>query len=86
MIKRVRWMGAGLAVGIGSSLWAQRKVKSVMARYTPAGLGGGAVNRVKVLPGEVKAALREGRSAMQDREAELRSDALTRGRRTPGRP
>jgi hypothetical protein len=86
MIKRVRWMGAGLAVGVGGSLWAQRKVKSVLARYTPAGLGGGAVNRVKVLPGEVKAALREGRSAMHEREAELRADSPVRGRQPPGRP
>ncbi len=86
MIKRVKWMGAGLAVGVGGSLWAQRKVKTVVARYTPAGLGNGAVNRVKVIPGEVKAALREGRSAMQEREAELRADSPARVRQPPGRP
>jgi len=86
VIKRVRWMGAGLAVGVGGSLWAERKVKSVLARYAPAALGGSAVDRVKVLPGEIRAALREGRTAMREREAELRADSAEPARQSPGRP
>ena len=80
-------------MGVGGSLWAQRKMKAVAARYSPSGLAGGAAERAKVLPGEVKAALEGGRHAMRVREAELR--ARTRGRRLtpvsprgdePGRP
>ena len=73
MLSRVRWLGAGVAMGAGGSLWAQRKVKSVAARYRPSGLAGEAAERAKGLPGELRAAIREGRHAMREREAELRS-------------
>lgn len=65
-------MAAGIAVGLGSSVWAQRKVKAVARRYSPVGVAGGAASRVRTLPGELKAAVREGRAAMREREAELR--------------
>jgi len=78
-------MGAGIAVGVGGSLWAQRRVKSVLARYRPASVGAGAVDRAKVWPGQVRAAIQEGRLAMREREAELRSPR-SRGSQTPTRP
>ncbi len=86
MFKRVKWIGAGVALGVGSSLWAQWKVKSVLARYSPAGLGGTAVTRVKVWPGQVRAAIQEGRVAAREREAELRAGSLGRGSQTPTTP
>lgn len=89
-MKRVRWMGAGLAVGFGGALWAQRKAKAIAARYTPASVAGRGVNRALDFPGEVRAALREGRAAMREREAELRGDAtvtpIRRGKQSTGRP
>jgi hypothetical protein len=86
VLKRVRWMGAGMALGVGTSLWAQRKFKSVMARYTPAGVGGMAVTKAKGWPGHVRAAVREGRVAMKEREAELRGGTSGRGGQAPTRP
>jgi hypothetical protein len=86
VIKRVKWIGAGVALGVGSSLWAQWKVKSVMARYSPAGVGGTAVTRVKVWPGQVRAAIEEGRVAMREREAELRAGSRGRGSQPPVTP
>ncbi|MBV9661443.1 MAG: hypothetical protein JO337_09820 [Acidimicrobiales bacterium] len=74
MLKRIRWLGAGLAVGVGGSIWAQRKMKSVASRYRPAGVAQGAATRAVD-------AWREGRSAMKEREAELRGDPSS-GRRT----
>jgi hypothetical protein len=72
MLRRVRWFGVGAAVGIGASVWAQRKAKLVSARYRPSGLAGTAADRARTWPGEVRAALQEGRSTMREREAELR--------------
>jgi hypothetical protein len=85
-LKRVRWIGAGMALGVGTSFWAQRKVKSVMARYSPAGVGGVAVNRARGWPGRLGAAVREGRVAMREREAELRARKPDRGGQAPTRP
>jgi hypothetical protein len=73
MLKRARWIGVGVAVGVGASVWTQKKVKAVTDRYRPGGLAEGAANRVKGIPGEVRAALSEGRAAMREREAELRA-------------
>jgi len=76
MFRRVRWFGAGAALGAGATVWAQRKVKVVVARYRPAGLAGSAVDKALAWPGEVRAALDEGRSTMRQREAELRQDLV----------
>ena len=75
MLKRLRWMITGLAVGAGASLWAERKAKALAARYRPSGLAGSATNRARGLPSDVAAAWREGRQAMREREAELRAEA-----------
>jgi hypothetical protein len=66
VLKRIRWLATGLAIGVGTSLWIERKAKAVAARYSPA-------TRAKGLPGDVVAAVREGRDAMRAREAELRT-------------
>ena len=76
MLKRVRWLTAGAAFGFGGAVWLQRKVKTAADRYRPVGVAGAAVSRAKV-------ALEEGRTAMREREAELRGGA---GRRRPRRP
>jgi hypothetical protein len=72
MFRRARWFGAGAALGIGASVWAQRKIKVVAVRYRPAGLAGSAVDRARGWPGDVRAAIKEGRTTMREREAELR--------------
>lgn len=76
MFRRVRWMGAGAALGVGASVWAQYKLKAAAARYGPAGLAGSAVGKARTWPAEVRAEVRaaidEGRTTMRQREAELR--------------
>lgn len=67
MLKRIRWMTTGVAVGLGASVWLQRKLRSATDRYRPAGVAEAAATRAK-------GALKEGRSAMRRREAELRGE------------
>lgn len=87
MFKRARWMATGLAVGFGGSLWAQRKVKDVAARYRPSGLANSAANKAKGVPEDIRAALREGKEAMREREAELRRPRRDNpGGQVPRRP
>jgi hypothetical protein len=74
VLRRVRWLGAGVALGLGGSVWAQRKVKAATAKYRPGGLAGTAVEKAKAWPGEVRAAIGEGRTTMRQREAELRHE------------
>jgi hypothetical protein len=72
VLSRARWLGAGVALGVGGSVWAQRKVKAAATRYRPGGLAGTAVTKARTWPGEVRAAIGEGRITMREREAELR--------------
>lgn len=72
MFKRVRWIGTGVAIGFGGSLWLQRKLKEMSSRYGPVGMAGAAASRARD-------ALVEGRQAMRDREAELRAPARPAG-------
>ena len=72
MLHRLRWFGAGTALGIGASVWAQRKLKAAAARYRPAGLAGTALDKARSWPAHVRAAFDEGRSTMREREAALR--------------
>jgi hypothetical protein len=83
VLKRLRWLVTGLAVGAGGSLWAQRKVKILASRYRPSGLAGSAATRAKGLPADVVAAIREGRAAMKQREAELRELGAPPSGRSP---
>jgi len=72
MLRRARWFGAGAAIGIGASVWGQRKLKTAAARHRPARLAGSALDRARTWPAEVRAAVQEGRTTMRQREAELR--------------
>lgn len=68
MLKRVRWLVTGVAVGFGGSVWLQRKVRTAAERWRPAGVAGAAATRARD-------ALHEGRAAMREREAELRGNS-----------
>jgi hypothetical protein len=74
VLHRLRWFGAGTALGIGASVWAQRRLKAAAARYRPAGLAGTALDKARGWPAHVRAALDEGRSTMREREASLRRE------------
>ena len=72
MFKRVRWAGLGAALGAGAAVWTQRKLRVVAGRYAPAAIAGDAVEKAASLPANLRDALSEGRTAMREREAELR--------------
>ena len=65
MLKRLRWLATGAAVGFGGTVWLQRKLKTAASRYRAAEVAGAAAARARD-------ALEEGRTAMRQREAELR--------------
>lgn len=73
MFKRFRWMSFGAAVGLGGSVWAQRRVRRTVERYLPEQVGAKVADRARGLRADLADALEEGRLAMRDREAELRA-------------
>jgi hypothetical protein len=70
--KRVFWLTVGYSAGLGTSWYAARKVKAAARRYAPENLGGRVTDTVTGISRDVRAAVSEGRTAMREREAELR--------------
>lgn len=70
-MRRPAWLAAGLAIGIGGTLWAEqrvrRRVRQMSDRLRPSGLVDGA-------RGRVRAAIDAGQTERRQREDELRRD------------
>ncbi len=66
MFKRLFWLATGVGFGFGSSFWLMRAWRRTVDRYRPTRV-------VARFEGDVRAAVAEGRVAMREREAALRS-------------
>ena len=85
MARRLRWFATGAAVGLGSSVWVQRRVKRAVARLAPDHVSRGLAGAARRFGGDLRAAAVEGRQAMRDHEAALRT-GLDGDRPAPRRP
>ena len=80
MFKRLFWLTVGLTAGFGTSFWLMRTVRRTVEWLTPQRLTQDAVAGARSAGVEIKAALDEGRTAMRQREAELRTELERRAR------
>lgn len=75
MIRRPLWLGAGMAIGVGGTLWAEqrvkRRVRQLSAALTPAGATDELRRSVRVAGERVRAAVDDARLERRRREAEL---------------
>jgi hypothetical protein len=78
MFKRLFWLTVGATLGFGSSLWVTRTVKRTLHRLSPPQVSDSVMKSVKRTAKDLKAAVNEGRDAMQQREASLRAELATR--------
>jgi hypothetical protein len=74
MFKRARWVSIGFVLGVGSSYAVARRARQVVQRYTPPALADRVTQSAGSLQRDVRAAVRTGRGAMRDREADLRAE------------
>ena len=76
-MKRIVWFAAGAAAGAGGTVYASKKVKRVAQeaaeRLKPVNVAKSAVVSVRGRFDDLADAIREGRSAMRDKEAELKA-------------
>lgn len=78
MFKRLFWLTLGLAAGFGTSFRLMRALRRTAERFTPQRVTQDAVAATRSVGTGLKAALDEGRSAMREREAELRAEMVRR--------
>ncbi len=73
MFKRLFWLMIGAGFGFGMSFWLIRAVRGTVERYKPERVSNDLSGAVRALTLDLREAVAEGRQAMRDREAELRS-------------
>ncbi|MCQ3813545.1 MAG: hypothetical protein KTU85_03885 [Acidimicrobiia bacterium] len=80
-MKRTFWAATGFTLGVGSSLYVQRRLRRAVQRYTPENLRhdlGNATNRVvnqtKEFITDLRDAAQEGTETMRQTEQELRAE------------
>lgn len=81
MFKRLFWLVVGAGFGFGSSFWLMRTVRAKVERYRPERVGSDLSSAIRSFGKDIRLAAAEGRTAMREREHELRT-ALER----PGAP
>ena len=80
MFKRLFWLMVGIGFGFGASFWVTRRVRETIDRYRPQRVSNDMAAAFRGLGADVRAAMAEGRTAMRERELELRTE-LERSRR-----
>lgn len=81
VFKRLLWLLIGAGFGFGLSFWVVRTVRQTIERYTPERVSADLAGAMRALGSDLRAAVAEGRTAMQEREAELRVDLERRNHR-----
>ena len=81
MFKRLFWLFMGVGFGFGVSFWVTRFVRSTVERYTPERVSADIAGAIREFGKDLRAAVAEGREGMREREAELRAELESRGRR-----
>ena len=70
-MRRPLWLAAGAALGVGGTLWAERRLRRAAERLTPPSLATEAGRSVRRLGDRVQAAVAAGREERERREEEL---------------
>jgi len=78
MFKRLFWLLVGVGFGFGMSFWLMRFVRETAARYAPERVSADLGEAVKSLGTDLRRAVADGREAMREREAELRTEVELR--------
>jgi hypothetical protein len=71
MIKRLTWFVGGVAAGAAGAGYAKRKVRRTASQLAPTRVAKNAAGRVRSTVGHAADAVREGRTAMRAKQAEL---------------
>jgi hypothetical protein len=81
VFKRLFWLLIGAGFGFGMSFWVVRTVRATIERYTPERVSGDLAAAIREFGQDLRAAVAEGRTAMQERETELRAELEQRAGR-----
>jgi len=78
MIRRPLWLGTGIVVGVGGTLWAQRQVRRAVAHVSPDHMARQAVGSVRSLGDRARHAYGAAQEERRRQEQDLRRPANSR--------
>lgn len=78
MFKRIFWLVLGAGFGFGLSFWIVRFVRETVDRYAPERVSSDLAGALRAFGQDLRAAVAEGREAMQEREAQIRAELQPR--------
>jgi hypothetical protein len=73
VLRRAFWLCIGAGFGFGVSFWLMRWVRETAARYAPDRVSSELATAVRGFGQDLRDAVAEGRSAMREREVDLRA-------------
>jgi hypothetical protein len=79
LLRRLLWFVTGASVGFGGAMWIRNRVRRALARVMPEQVSADVARGARRAGSTVRDAVSEGRTAMHDREAQLRQE-LSPGR------
>jgi hypothetical protein len=87
-MRRPIWLGAGIVLGVGGTLWAEQRVRRAVQVLSPSVAGNEAVQAAKEMGGRVRDAVGAAREERRRHEAELwrRMGEVPRARAHGGTP
>ncbi|MFZ4515160.1 MAG: hypothetical protein ACOYN3_02520 [Acidimicrobiia bacterium] len=83
MMKRLFWFTLGVGAGAAGALYAQRRIQRTVKRYTPPAIADRMTTAMKQFGADVADSARAGRTAMAERETQLRRDRRHHRAETP---
>jgi hypothetical protein len=86
LIRRAVWFTTGATAGFGGALWIRRRALRAVHRYAPQRLQAEVAGSARRAGAGLRDAIIEGRAAMRDREAELRSELQLAARQAQQAP
>ena len=81
MFRRIFWLIVGAGFGFGVSFWLMRFFRHTADRYRPQRISADLTGALTSFGKDLRAAAHEGRLAMREREAELKTELTRRGPR-----
>ena len=81
MFRRLFWLVVGAGFGFGVSFWLMRFMRETVDRYRPEKVSADLAGALTAFGKDLRAAVSEGRLAMQERESEIKSELGRRGAR-----
>jgi hypothetical protein len=81
LFRKLLWFGTGASVGFGGAMWIRNRILRAMEAVMPRRIRRTVANQAQGVGSTLASAVREGRTAMRERESQMKRDYAPGARR-----